>query len=134
MDRDWETHLRTFREVRTNHPLFLISKGFTLKSVNEILDHFFDEKFIEEASQIISRNHHTYDYKVFGQMKRLDIGYYTFAFLDQHASKKINEIQCREECFDIIQKIKNDFIVFNNKNISQELEAFCRENDIPFRS
>ena len=84
-----QTHLRTFREVRTNHPLFLISKGFTLKSVNEILDHFFDEKFIEEASQIISRNHHTYDYKVFGQMKRLDIGYYTFAFWTNTRVKKL---------------------------------------------
>lgn len=129
-----QTDLRDHRFMKVRHPCFFMSKAFTLTSVEEILERLFDEEFIESVLHIVSKNHCTYDYAVFREMKRLNIGYYTFAFLDQHSEKKVNEIESNEECFQEVKNIKKTFNIFSTKNIKKELQSFCEIKKIPFKA
>ena len=66
-------------------------------------------------------------------MSRLDIGYYTFAFLDQNSRKKISDIKDTNECIEELKYIKNNFYILNCKNLTNQLEQLCQIFEIPFK-
>ena len=90
------------------------------------------DTFITEHKDKLSKNHHTYDTKVFLILSRLDIGYYTFAFLDQYSRKKVSDIKTNEECKEEVEYIKKNFITINNKYLTEELRDLCKTFDVKF--
>ena len=115
--------------VVTGHINFYISNGFTLK-IKEILENLFNDNFLKTHCHILSERHHTYDYYVFHEMLRLNIGYYTFAFLDQYGSKKITELKSNEDCLIEIKNIKKNFKILHTNKISSQLKELCEELDV----
>lgn len=115
------------------HPGYWMSIGFTERKLENILGNLFDDQFIEDNKDKLSKTHHTYDNYVFLIMSKLDIGYYTFAFLDQHSRKKVSDIQTTEECREEILYIRDNFISINTKNISTELKSLCEHYSVPFK-
>lgn len=107
---------------------------YSERNLVKILENLVSDEFIEEHQNKISRQHHTYDYKVFNIMKKLDIGYYTFAFLDHNCRKMVDEIKSPEECREELIHIKNTFTVINNSNISQDIPILCSKMKIPYRT
>jgi len=117
----------------TKHLNFWISKGYTERNLEIILNNLLSSEFQKSHSDKLCKNHHTYDYYVFDILKKLDIGYYTFAFLDQYSSKKITEFNTQQDCSKEIENIKNNFRILNQENISSELEKLCNDYDVPFK-
>ena len=113
------------------HPGYFLSEGYQLDFV-PILQNLFDESFLDTHSNVLSKKFHTYDYYVFREMARLDIGFYTFSFLDQYSSKKITDIKTNEECLSEIQEIKKTFTIFKTSTISSDLESICKKHGINF--
>lgn len=116
------------------HPNYWMSRGFTIRNLEDILKNLMCEDFLQEHKEKISIKHHTYDNHVFLTMLRLDIGYYTFAFLCQYSRKKVSDIKTTEECRDEIQYIHDNFIKLNQKNITNELKELCEKNNVPFKN
>jgi len=114
------------------HPNFWMSKGYTERNLINILNNLFDQKFLENHKDKLSIKLHTYDYYIFNILLKLDIGFYTFSFLDQYSRKKVSEIKTPEECKEEIIYIKNNFIILNTKNITKELQELCKNNNVPF--
>jgi len=112
------------------HVDFYISNGYTLK-FEEILSNLFDDDFLKNHQNILSKKCHTYDYYVFKELIRLGIGFYTFSFLDQYASKKISDIKSNEECFDELMKIAKNSIILHTENIIHELKELCKKFNVP---
>lgn len=113
------------------HPSYWISRGYTESKLNNILNNLFDRTFLGTYSNRKSKKFHTYDYKVFAEMERLDIGFYTFCFLDQYSRKKIDEIKI-EECRDEILWIKNNFKILETSKLSSQIDELCQEYRIPY--
>lgn len=123
----------TNKNNNVGHPNYWMSRGFTERKLENILENLFDEKFIEDHKDKLSKKHHTYDNYVFLIMSQLDIGYYTFAFLDQHSRKKVSDIKTTEECREELLYIRDNFISINSKNISTELKSLCKKYSVPFK-
>jgi len=98
----------------------------------KILGNMFDNKFLLQHANVLSRQHHTYDYHVFKELTRLKIGYYTFGFLDQFGSKKITDLKSNDEVCEELEWIKNNYHILHQKNISEELKALCVQHGVPF--
>jgi hypothetical protein len=116
------------------HLNFWISNGFTERNLDVILNNILSSEFQKTHSDKLCINHHTYDYFIFDILNKLNIGYYTFAFLDQYSSKKITEFNTEEDCNAEIINIKKSFRILNQHNISFELENLCNELDVPFKN
>lgn len=114
------------------HPNYWMSNGFTERKLENILNNLFDENFIENNKNKFSKKHHTYDNYVFLILSRLDIGYYTFAFLDQYSRKKVSDIKTSEECKEELLYIKNNFTILNQKYLTKQLEELCKKFEVPF--
>lgn len=65
-------------------------------------------------------------------MNKLDIGYYTFSFLDQYSRKKVSDIKNFTECKEEINYIKNNFIIINNNNLTNSLKKLCKQYNVNF--
>lgn len=127
-----KTEYSFFKIQDIGHPNYWISRGFTERNLNKIMENMLSDEFIMEHQKKLSKKHHTYDNYVFSIMQRLDIGYYTFAFLDQFSRKKVSEIETQEECKNEIFYIRDNFIVLNQKNISSELKNLCAKYQVTF--
>jgi hypothetical protein len=125
-------NLKINKKDNYEHPAYWFSKGFTERNLINILNNLFDEKFINNNIDKLSKNHHTYDNYVFKILDKLDIGYYTFAFLDQYSRKKVSEIKDSNECKEEINYIKNNFLILNNKNLTKELKNLCKKYNVLF--
>tara|TARA_B000000565_G_C23741051_1_gene360985 strand:+ start:155 stop:928 length:774 start_codon:yes stop_codon:yes gene_type:complete len=123
------THNKT-NEI--GHPNYWMSRGFTERDLHVILSNLFCEEFLLEHEGKLSKKHHTYDNYVFSTMLRLDIGFYTFAFLCQYSRKKASEIQTSEECRTELIYIHDNFIILNQKFMTEELKALCVQYNVPF--
>ena len=122
------------KEVRiTGHPNYWISNGFTERKLENILENLFSDNFLESHKDKLSTRHHTYPNHVFLIMQKLDIGYYTFAFLDQFSRKKVSEIETTEECKDEIVWIKNNFITLRANFMTSDLKELCEKLDVPLK-
>tara|TARA_A200000113_G_scaffold224966_1_gene244324 strand:+ start:2206 stop:2976 length:771 start_codon:yes stop_codon:yes gene_type:complete len=113
------------------HPGYWVSRGYTNRNFSDILNNFFDDEFIRNHRDKLSSRHHTYDNYVFRIMKELEIGYYTFGFLDQFSRKKIKDIK-KDECEEEINYIINHFIILNTRTISKELKTLCEDFDVEY--
>jgi hypothetical protein len=116
------------------HPNYWMSNGFTERNIINILTNLFSDEFIKNNINKLSINHHTYNNYVFSILSKLDIGYYTFAFLDQYSRKKVSEIKTTEECKEEIIYIKNNFIILNNKYLTEQLKELCDKFNVPFKN
>lgn len=114
------------------HPNYWISCGFTKRNLNDILENMFCDTFLHNHKNKLSKKHHTYDNYVFSTMLRLDIGFYTFAFLEQFSRKKVSEIKTTEECRNEINYIYDNFITLHTNTISKELKDLCLKYSVPF--
>ena len=114
------------------HPNYWMSNGFTERNIINILNNLFSDEFIQNNINKLSKNHHTNDNYVFLILSKLDIGYYTFAFLDQYSRKKVSEIKTTEECKEEIIYIKNNFITLNNKYLTKQLKELCEKFNVSF--
>jgi len=144
LDPKWSESVRTksintlkkeYAEKKGNvigHPSYWMSNGFTERNLNNILKNLFCEEFILEHKEKLSERHHTYDNYVFLIMLRLDIGFYTFAFLEQYSRKKISEIKTTEECRNEIKYIHEHFITLNQMSITKELKDLCTKYNVQF--
>ena len=124
-----------YEKNKTNmigHPNYWISYGYSERNLVNILNNLFCEKFLIEHKKKLSKNHHTYDNYVFFNMLRLDIGFYTFSFLEQYSRKRINDIKTSEECKNEIIHIRNNFIVLNTKSIKKDLKELCIKYSVSF--
>ena len=65
-------------------------------------------------------------------MLRLNIGYYTFAFLDQYGNKKINEIKDEKDLKNVLDFVKNNFIIISQKNLNKEIKQLCEKFNVLF--
>lgn len=148
LDDRWNATIKDSEEVRAaaykavsqrydsglptdSHPSFFMSEGY-LADFDTIINNIFNDDFLEKYSNVLSKKHHTYDYYVFREMKRLNIGYYTFAFLDQYSSKKITDIKSNEECLEEIVKIKSIFTIIKTSSIESDLAELTKRFNIKF--
>ena len=115
------------------HPNYWMSKGFTERDLVKILNNLFCDEFINNHKNKLSKKHHTYDHFVFLTLSKLDIGFYTFAFLCQYSRKKVSDIKTSEECRDEILYIKNNFITLNNKYLTAQLKNLCTKYSVKFK-
>jgi hypothetical protein len=115
------------------HPNYWMSKGFTERDLVKILNNLFCDEFINNHKKKLSKKHHTYDNYVFLTMSKLDIGYYTFAFLCQYSKKRVSDIKTSKECRDEIIYIYNNFITLNTKHLTQQLKKLCTEYSVKFK-
>jgi len=118
------------KEDLIGHPSYWISNGFTERNLSNILNNLFCEEFILKHKEKLSKNHHTYDNYVFLTMLRLDIGFYTFAFLEQYSRKKVSEIKTTMDCYNEIIYIHDNFIKLNQKTITKELKELCSKYSV----
>jgi len=117
-----------------SHPKQIISAGFSCKNVPEIIENMVNDEFIAKHAKVLSPNHHTYDYRVFHEMSRLDIGYYTFAFLDQYARRKITDLHNSTDILNELTFIRSHYEVINTRNLTRDLPLLCEKYGLPFRS
>ena len=118
----------------SQHLKYWISEGYTQRDICSIINNLLCNDFQEAHSDYLIANHHTYDYYIFNLLNKLNIGYYTLAFLDQYSSKKISEFDTEDDCNDEIIKIKNTFTILNQSTITNELQALCHTHNVPFKS
>lgn len=122
------------RDVPHAHVNFVISEGYTIRDIHTLLSRFFDDSFIRKHTHVLSKAHHTYDYCVFAEMDRLDIGYYTFAFLDQCSRKKITDLRDGEDVLTELTHIRDHFEVLHTACLEAELKALCQKYGVPFKN
>lgn len=119
--------------IKVAHPNYIVSNGFTERNISTIINNFLDNEFLIKNSDKLSEKHHTYDYYVFEIMNKLDIGYYTFAFLDTLSSKKLTEFNNSEEVKEELIHIKDSFKLLHQSNLTYELQELCKLLNIPFK-
>ena len=112
--------------IKIAHPNYIVSNGFTERNISTIINNFLDNEFLIKNLDKLSEKHHTYDYYVFEIMNKLDIGYYTFAFLDTLSSKKLTEFNTSDEVKEELIHIKNTFKLLHQSNLTYELQELCK--------
>jgi hypothetical protein len=128
-----QNYLANCKNNSNQHVNYWISLGYTERNLTTILNNIMNSDFLQLHKTKLIKHHHTYDYYVFDLLLKLDIGYYTFAFLDQFSRKKMTEFTTAEECLAEIEYIKNNFIILNQSNITHELKQLCMEFNVPFK-
>jgi hypothetical protein len=118
------------KNIPHGHIGYWISRGYTERNLIKILENWVGEDFINEHENKICLKHHTYDYRVFHIMKKLDIGYYTFSFLDHNCRKKINEINTPEECREELMYIRDNFFTINNSDLTEQIPILCERLNV----
>lgn len=131
LKRKWENRNKN---NKIGHPAYWMSNGFTERNLENIIKNLVDDKFINENKDKFSKRHHTYSNYVFEIMSRLGIGYYTYAVLDQYSRKKVSDIKTGEECKGELEYIRDNFVVLNQKYLTNQLRKLCEEEGVQFRN
>ena len=127
LKKKWENRNKN---NKIEHPRYWISKGFTERNLENIIKNLVDDEFINENKDKFSEKHHTYSNYVFEIMSRLGIGFYTYGVLDQYSRKKVSDIKTGEECKEELEYIRDNFVVLNQKYLTNQLRKLCEEEGV----
>tara|TARA_A100001035_G_C27785614_1_gene504181 strand:- start:156 stop:989 length:834 start_codon:yes stop_codon:yes gene_type:complete len=127
LKRKWENRNKN---MKIGHPAYWMSNGFTERKLENIIKNIVNDEFINENKDKFSRRHHTHSNYVFEIMSRLGIGYYTYGVLDQCSRKKVSEIKTGEECKEELEYIRDNFVILNQKYLTNQLRKLCEEEGV----